>query len=219
MLLRQNQTMPRILLFIALLFLVNACASTRGTTLQTGEASWYGPGFHGKTTANGETYDQNALTAAHRTLPFDTRVRVVNMENGKSVVVRINDRGPYVGNRVIDLSRKAAQEIDMIETGVARVRILLIDSKEPINTSGRGNITIETYTVQLASFDTRRDAIRYSRRIRGADVERATVDGKTVYRVYYGEYRSRQRAERAKRRLDRKGHSGFVRQVQNTRTR
>lgn len=211
--------MPKLILFVLLGLMVTSCASTRGTTLQTGEASWYGPGFHGKTTANGETYNQNALTAAHRTLPFDTRVRVINMDNGKSVVVRINDRGPYVGNRVIDLSRRAAREIDMIETGVARVRIVLVDSKEPVKRSGRGGFAMETYTVQIASFDTRRDAIRYSRNIRGAEVERATVNGKTVYRVSYGNYRSRSSAERAKKRLERRGINGFVRQTQNTRSR
>src|SRR5688500_10020859 len=70
----------------------------------SGLASWYGPGFHGRLTANGERYDMHALTAAHKTMPFNTRVRVTNQTNGKSVVVRINDRGPYVGKRVIDLS-------------------------------------------------------------------------------------------------------------------
>lgn len=210
----------RFLLLSFVLFFA-ACVTPpnqQGRVFQTGEASWYGPGFHGKTTANGETYNQNDLTAAHRTLPFNTMVRVTNIRNGKSVVVRINDRGPYVGNRIIDLSRQAAREIDMIETGVAPVRLVILDSKEPIRTSGRGNVLRETYTVQLASFDTRQDAIRYSRGIRGSTVERATVDGKTVFRVSYGEYNSRKRAERARQRLQRQGHNGFVRQVQNTST-
>lgn len=78
-----------------------------------GVASWYGPGFHGRTTASGERYNMNALTAAHRTLPFGTHVRVTNRESGKSVIVRINDRGPYHGNRVIDLSKAAARSIGM----------------------------------------------------------------------------------------------------------
>ncbi len=208
-----------LLLILVVGFFATSCVkppTQQGRAFQVGEASWYGPGFHGRTTANGETYDQNALTAAHRTLPFNTRVRVVNMRNGKSVDVRINDRGPYVGDRIIDLSRKAAQEIDMIETGVARVRLILLDSDEPIRTAGRGNVTRETYTVQLASFDNRRDAIRYSREIRGSTVERATVNGNTVYRVSYGEYNTRQRAERARQRLQRQGYTGFVRQTQNT---
>tara|TARA_R110000868_G_scaffold308687_4_gene570128 strand:+ start:524 stop:901 length:378 start_codon:yes stop_codon:yes gene_type:complete len=88
-----------------------------------GIASWYGPGFHGRTTANGERYNMNAMTAAHKTLKFGTKVKVTNSTNGKSVVVRINDRGPYIGKRVIDLSRSAADAIDMIGPGTANVTI------------------------------------------------------------------------------------------------
>ena len=78
---------------------------------QSGEASWYGPGFHGRKTANGEIFNTNELTAAHRTLPFGTRVRVVNKRTGRSTVVRINDRGPYAHGRVIDLSKASAQDL------------------------------------------------------------------------------------------------------------
>ncbi len=90
---------------------------------QVGTASWYGPGFHGRKTASGERFDQNKLTAAHRSLPLDTVVKVTNLDNGKAVKVAINDRGPYVGNRVIDLSRAAATKLDMTDDGTARVRI------------------------------------------------------------------------------------------------
>lgn len=90
---------------------------------QVGMASWYGPGFAGRPTANGERFDPEALTAAHRTLPFGTRVRVTNLDNGKSVVVRINDRGPYAKNRIIDLSKEAARQIAMIEKGHVKVRV------------------------------------------------------------------------------------------------
>jgi rare lipoprotein A len=95
-------------------------------TLLTGVASWYGPGFHGRTTANGERYNMNELTAAHKSLKFGTKVRVTNGKNGKSVVVRINDRGPYVGSRIIDLSKGAAQAIDMIGPGTASVTVEII---------------------------------------------------------------------------------------------
>ncbi|MEL6158454.1 MAG: septal ring lytic transglycosylase RlpA family protein [Cyanobacteria bacterium J06554_11] len=88
-----------------------------------GGASWYGPGFHGRTSANGEIFNQYALTAAHRTLPFGTRVLVTNLYNGRQVTVRINDRGPYAGNRIIDLSAAAAAEIGMIDSGVGTVQI------------------------------------------------------------------------------------------------
>lgn len=89
----------------------------------SGPASWYGGKFHGRRTANGERFNKNALTAAHRTLPFGTRVRVTNQRNGRSVIVRINDRGPFVGNRVIDLSRAAAEAVGMVRAGVAPVQI------------------------------------------------------------------------------------------------
>jgi len=92
----------------------------------SGWASWYGPGFHGNLTANGEIYNQYALTAAHRNLPFGTMVRVTNMDNGRSLVVRINDRGPYIRNRIIDLSKGAAQELGLISSGVAPVRVEIL---------------------------------------------------------------------------------------------
>lgn len=91
--------------------------------VETGVASWYGPGFHGKATANGERYDQQDHTAAHRTLQMPSILRVTNLENGRSTIVRVNDRGPYAQNRVIDLSRAAATELDIIGKGTARVRL------------------------------------------------------------------------------------------------
>jgi rare lipoprotein A len=92
-----------------------------------GEASWYGNEFHGRLTANGETYNQYDLTAAHPSLPFDTKVRVTNLNNGRSVVVRINDRGPFAGGRVIDVSAAAASAIDMMQSGVAPVQIDILE--------------------------------------------------------------------------------------------
>ena len=90
---------------------------------ETGIASWYGPGFHTKATANGETYDENDLTAAHKTLPMPSLVRVTNLENGRSIVVRINDRGPFVNNRIIDMSRRGAQLLGFEQNGTAKVRV------------------------------------------------------------------------------------------------
>lgn len=91
-----------------------------------GIASWYGPGFHGRRTASGEKFNQNALTAAHRSLPFGTRVKVTNLNNGRSVVVRINDRGPHVRGRIVDLSAGAARVIGLKSSGVAPVRIQIL---------------------------------------------------------------------------------------------
>jgi rare lipoprotein A len=90
---------------------------------ETGIASWYGPTFYGRHTANGEMYDGNALTAAHQTLPMPVNVRVTNLENGKSLIVRVNDRGPYARGRIIDLSKRAAELLDVVATGTARVRV------------------------------------------------------------------------------------------------
>ena len=98
----------------------NVLASSRGFK-EMGEASWYGGRFHGRKTANGELYDMNSLTAAHKTLPFDTLVKITNLNNSHVVIVRINDRGPfYPDDRIIDLSRTAAEALDMIGTGYAR---------------------------------------------------------------------------------------------------
>jgi len=95
---------------------------------RSGMASWYGPGFHGRKSASGERFNQNALTAAHRTLPFGTNVLVTNLNNGRSVIVRINDRGPFIRGRVIDLSVAAARVIGMLESGVAPVNVQVLEN-------------------------------------------------------------------------------------------
>jgi rare lipoprotein A len=112
--------------------------------VQTGVASWYGPGFHGKRTANGEVYNQYELTAAHPTLPLGTRVMVTNRNTRQSVEVRINDRGPFVGGRAIDLSYAAARSIGIYEPGTAPVRIEVLSAAAPV--------TAVSYAVQLGSY-------------------------------------------------------------------
>ena len=94
---------------------------------ETGIASWYGPGFHGKYTANGELYDQNAMTAAHRTLPMPSLVQVTNLENGRSVKVRVNDRGPFAHGRIIDMSKRAAELLGFTNQGTAKVRVQILE--------------------------------------------------------------------------------------------
>jgi len=98
-------------------------AASKPVHKEVGEASWYGPGFQGQETANGETFDQKEMTAAHPTLPMGTKAKVTNLENGKQVNVRINDRGPYAEERVIDLSRAAAKKLDMEADGTTQVKI------------------------------------------------------------------------------------------------
>ena len=97
---------------------------------EIGIASWYGPGFHGKKTANGEIFDQNKVSAAHRTLPMPSIVRVTNLDNGKVLSkVRVNDRGPFAGNRIIDLSKKAAQELGFVNSGIAKVKVEILENE------------------------------------------------------------------------------------------
>ena len=189
-------------------------AAETGRMLQTGVASWYGPNFHGKATANGEVFNMNDFTAAHRTLPFNTVVQVRNLDNGEYVNVRINDRGPYVDNRVIDLSRRAAREIDMENTGTANVQIVLLDEGDrPV---AEGLVTNqETFTIQLASYNTEAEASAFARRTDGARVEKVNFSGRTVFRVYYGIYKTAIDARDDQRRLARKGLDGFIKQAEN----
>lgn len=137
---------------------------------QVGMASWYGGKFHGRKTANGEIFDTNKFTAAHRSLPFNTMVHVTNLDNGKSVTVRINDRGPFIQGRIIDLSQAAAEQLDMIHTGTARVSIEPVSvtaskkettlpaprvSKKPSADTGR-----QLYLIQVGSFSVPANAER-----------------------------------------------------------
>ncbi len=125
----------------------------------SGNASWYGPDFHGKSTSNGETYNMYDMTAAHKTLPMNTMVKVTNIKNGLTTVVRINDRGPFVASRIIDLSNTAARKIDMIDAGTAPVKIEILGfygdkSKKPIHKKRdlAKSTTSGDYALQIASF-------------------------------------------------------------------
>lgn len=133
-----------------------AVISPSGAYTEQGNASWYGIPFHGRHASNGEIYDMHKLTAAHRTLPFNTVVRVTNLTNGKSTVVRITDRGPFVENRIIDLSMAAALEIDSIGPGVVPVRLEILSPIDPA--SG-------FFAVQVGAFRDRRNAERLRQRL------------------------------------------------------
>jgi len=123
---------------------------------EEGNASWYGVPFHGRHASNGETYDMYKLTAAHRTLPFETMVLVTNLNNGKSTVVRITDRGPFVDNRIIDLSLAAAREVDSVGPGVVPVRVEVLGGVDP---------TAGFFTVQVGAFRERANAERLRERL------------------------------------------------------
>jgi rare lipoprotein A len=148
---------------------------------EEGNASWYGNPFHGRRASNGEIFDMYKLTAAHRTLPFETMVRVTNLSNGKSATVRITDRGPFVDNRIIDLSLAAAREIDSIGPGVVPVRIEVL---------GNVDVTAGFFTVQVGAFRERTNAERLRDRLSASYApifiqQYDSPDG-TFYRVRVG---------------------------------
>jgi rare lipoprotein A len=165
---------------------------------QRGVASWYGPSFHGNLTANGEIYDMWALTAAHRTLPFGSRVLVQSVESGKSVTVRINDRGPFIRGRIIDLSYGAARELAMIGKGTEDVFLTILNSVS--SNSGYSSEETESYWVQAASFGILAQAVslREQLAIRYPHVRLKTVDlpSGQWHRVQVGSFRSQKKAQR-----------------------
>lgn len=172
---------------------------------QTGIASWYGPGFHGRTTASGVVYNQNDLTAAHQTLPLGTRVMVTNLNNGRSIEVTITDRGPFAKERIIDLSYAAAQTLGMIGPGTIPVRIEVIDSGPYRISTIRSTLD---YTLQVGSFTEMENAQRLRAQLAASypqisHVSIVPLHGKdaTYYRVRLGTFSTRREAEGLARQL------------------
>jgi rare lipoprotein A len=191
----------RPLLLVAAALLMVSCAGTPRAekTGYAGEAvaSWYGPGFHGKLTASGEKYNMHAMTCAHKTLPFGTKLKLVSRENGESAVVVVNDRGPFVRGRDIDLSRAAAEKLGIIGPGTGRVRVYLIgrDMRYARYLKGGSPERPEfagPYTIQVGSFRKRENA----RRLRdGLDLNHKKVyvlikwvEGRKYFRVRVGRF-------------------------------
>ena len=180
---------------------------------EIGIASWYGPKFHGRRTANGEIFDMNLLTAAHPTLPMPVRARVTNLENGKSIIVRINDRGPFAKDREIDLSRKAAEVLGFRDKGTTQVRVQYLGRAPMYDSAGR-LIQVQEPATFIAERPRTPDE---NKRVSAApveQVEKQTLDGRTLadappliaskrYAVQVGVFSSRFNAERLKRQLDR----------------
>ena len=185
----------------------------KGELIESGVASWYGPNFNGRLTANGETFDMDGISAAHRTLPFNTEVIVINEDNGKSIRVRINDRGPYAKDRIIDLSKGAAQAVEMIGPGTANVKVYLV--KGDLKNSRVTDLKVPTYTVQLGSYNDLKSANLQAEKIKGSRVETLSFRGTTVYRIYFGVYTDTNKAEGEMKNLKRKGFNGFVKQIEN----
>ncbi len=182
--------------------------------VEEGIASWYGKDFHGKKTSNGEIYDMYAMTAAHKTLPLGVFVQVTNKANGRQTVVRVNDRGPFVKGRVIDLSYSAARALEVVGPGTAPVRVEALGYRE---TDRAGNVTYQqprtydvgSYSVQIGAFTVMENAQRLADRMRTQEgysvIQRGMVNGQLFYRVRAGKYDSLQAAELAGRRFEEQG--------------
>lgn len=175
---------------------------------QEGIASWYGPDFHGGTTSNGERYNMYAMTAAHKTLPMNTMVRVTNKRNGRSVVVRINDRGPFVSGRIVDLSYSAGKKIGIDRTGTAPVtlKVLGFDSLIASKAAQKGevfkkSVVVSGFAVQVGSFRRIEGARIYKERYDNFEgryrtqIRKFMLDGSPIYRVWLKGFKSEDEAK------------------------
>jgi rare lipoprotein A len=175
-----------------------------GPILQVGSCSWYGPGFHGRRTSNGEVFDTHALTAAHPTLPFGSELEVTNIKSGKSVRVRVNDRGPFIHNRILDLSYAAANSIGLVKTGTADVQIRLVDVED-------AKWPAKTYALEVASFTSKAEADRFigglskSQRAAGLYYVKSPDGVVKDYRVRFGPFTCEKSANSAASKLRRNG--------------
>ncbi len=164
--------------------------------VEKGIASWYGKKFHGRKTSSCETYDMYAMTAAHKHLPLPTYVEVTNLDNGRKIVVRVNDRGPFHNNRVIDLSYTAADKLGMLSQGTALVEVRAIDPNSykkggaPVYSGGKYGQSQAGFYLQVGAFSNRQNAEQLKRRLNtlvpDIRISRAVVDGKQLYRVQIG---------------------------------
>ena len=185
---------------------------------QKGVASWYGDYFHGRKTSSGETYDMNAVSAAHKTLPLGTYVRVHNVENGKSLDVRINDRGPFVAGRVIDLSKAAAEKLDIYEPGTAQVRVTALGTAKrsetefgPVRQYIPGNYQSGSFSIQVGAFRDRHNAENLMKNLDKKYKNSHILsyyrhsDGALLYRVLMGRASNLKQAEKYQSILRRNG--------------
>ena len=178
--------------------------------VETGLASWYGEEFHGRPTALGEPYDMYAMTAAHKTLPLPTRVRVTNLENGRRADLRVNDRGPFVAGRVIDLSYAAARELGVVRPGTARVRV---EALEPGGLGRPDSVTGTHAYLQTGAFAYRENAAKLYNRLREAGIGGVYIRRKSngVYAVWVGPLENNLEASSLRRKLADAGISRTLR--------
>ena len=190
--------------------------------VQRGVASWYGPDFHGKRTSSGETYNMHAMTAAHKTLPLPTMVRVRNLANGKTVTLKVNDRGPFVHDRIIDLSYAAAQKLDVVGPGTAEVEVVALTANGGTQAEPRPKvraIPLQTAAldqadifIQIGSFGSEVNAINMRNQLQAQNesaivISQVETDDGTFYRVRLGPLLDVSEADSVQKRLKRKGYS------------
>lgn len=225
--------MKRTIIFVAfaLSLTLAACSGGRSYTstggngqvidVLEGSASWYGDKFHGRPTASGEIYDMHQMTAAHKKVKLGTWAIVTNLENGRSVKVKINDRGPFVGDRILDCSRACAEELGYIDRGVTNVRIELLASgdapgaapsppvtgDEPTHSSG-------SFAVQVGAFGDRDKAEKIKEELEErwfeVSISETSSGGRTLYRVRVGNYNDRERAEFEREKLWDEGFEAVI---------
>jgi rare lipoprotein A len=188
--------------------------------IEVGIASWYGKDFHGKNTSSGEVYDMNGMTAAHKTLPLGTYVTVINLENGRSAILRVNDRGPFVDGRIIDLTHAAAEKLGIARDGTGRVAVVALDrmyaetqegsshyrpAAVPTDDPGRSG-----FSLQVGSFASRQNAERLraevAKKFDNAYITMSEDGAMTLYRVRVGPYDSKEAGEDALEKLNRAGY-------------
>ena len=208
--------MKRFVLILLVLGLTCGCAhhrrefiTPRIKPVEVGWASWYGKDFHGRRTASGAVYDMYQLTAAHQTLPLGTAVMVAHLDNGRSVMVTINDRGPFVKGRIIDLSYAAAQSLGMVEEGVAKVRLEVVDKKFAPISQSQG-----AFTIQVGAFVDRANAVRLVGQLQKTHADVSITELKTsqdaYYRVRVGRFKTREDAYQSASRLAQEGYTAFI---------
>ncbi|MBB6609744.1 septal ring lytic transglycosylase RlpA family protein [Pontibacter sp. Tf4] len=183
---------------------------------QTGKASWYGSKYHGRKTSSGERYNKNDMTAAHNTLPFGTKVKVTNLANNESVVLRINDRGPYVGKRIIDVSEVAAKQLDMHKQGVAQVKVEVLELPGNALSKAEDPFKPNTYTIQRGAYTSEELALEQSQKLKAFDksltveLKEEKVMGKKMHRLRIGQFETKQHAEAFNELLKEEGLEGKV---------
>lgn len=220
----------RTLLFTFLLLMVGLISYAQ---VQTGKASFYADKFEDSPTASGEKYKHNKLTAAHKTLPFGTKIKVTNVANDQSVEVTVNDRGPYVENRIIDLSKSAAEKLGFINQGIADVKIEVIDAgdgKSTTPTATIDHVTVEEkefydfeisrlnpkgFGVQIGTYQELVNMMRLSENLKNSYKKKVTVQVKVLngvkfYGIILGQFSSREKAEQFRNDLKKRYPDAFI---------